>query len=388
MTPTVLIAHTADYLNAARLALAFRAVGCGVQALCRRAHPVRRLPFLEAVYDYSPVTPLRSFCGAIASAAPDLIVACDDWSVRLLHQLYLREGTRSEAPTPVQIAIERSLGRMDAYGLLLARSRLGKVAVMAGVLVPWTATVASIKQLERWLRAEGFPAVIKRDHSSGGAGVAIVHDLSGASHSFRRMIGWRNLARSLKWLAFEHDTEWAFDLLRSPPTTVSVQRYVPGIAANCAVACWNGEVLAGICVEAVATAGPTGRATVLRVVENRGMFQAAERIVGAFGLSGFCGFDFVLEENTGRAHLIEINPRATQTNHLALGSGRDLVAALRVRISGEPLRERQAVTDRDLIVVYPPRTDGRGVPAPVAAAYHDVPLEAPELIEAISQRRG
>ena len=51
----------------------------------------------------------------------------------------------------------------------------------------------------------------------------------------------------------------------------------------------------------------------------------ARRIAARFGLSGLQGLDFVRDEE-GLPHLIEINPRATQICHLALGS--DLPAAL------------------------------------------------------------
>ena len=56
------------------------------------------------------------------------------------------------------------------------------------------------------------------------------------------------------------------------------------------------------------------------------------------GLSGLCGFDFMQEANTGKAYLIEINPRATQVGHLTLGGGRDLPAALYGAVTGQPIR--------------------------------------------------
>lgn len=258
MLPHILIAHTDHFMNAARLTLAFRAVGCRVQVLSRRSHPLRRWPlaFVERLFNYNPLAPLRSFRSAIVGAAPDLIIACDDGSVRLLHRLHLNEMKRQGSPTLVAQTIGRSLGRPDAYSLLFVRSRLA-----------------------------GF--------------------------------------------------------------------------------------------EAAATNGPTGRATVMRIVDNHQMRRVAERIVGTFGLSGFCGLDFVLEQGTGLAYLIEINPRATQMNHLALGAKQDLVAALRARLSGAPLVDRPAVTDRDLVVVFPAQGGAQDLLSP-AAAYYDTPFEAPD----------
>lgn len=375
-----MIIHTDHFMNAARLALAFRAVQCRVQVLSRRSHPVHWLgrSAVERFFSYNPFAPLHSFRSAIAAAAPDIIIACDDWAVRLLHQLYLREVRRSGRPSRMADVIGRSLGRPEAYGLLSIRSRLAEIAAKANVRIPFTEAIGDLRQLEAWLRAQGYPAVVKRDHSYAGAGVDIVHDLAAARRSLCRMIGWRNFARMVKRAALNSDTEWMFDTLWRTPTGVSAQAYVHGTPANCAVACWNGEMLAGICVEAVATNGPTGRARVLRVVDNSEMLQTAERVVGTFGLSGFCGLDFMLEKETGRAQLIEINPRATQINHLALGGGRDLVAALRARLTGTPLRERPAVTDQDLIVVFPAPSGSEAAGRASAGAYYDVPCPAAE----------
>ena len=45
------------------------------------------------------------------------------------------------------------------------------------------------------------------------------------------------------------------------------------------------------------------------------MAETARQLIRRFGLSGFCGFDFILTDD-GDAHLLEINPRVTPTCHL------------------------------------------------------------------------
>src|SRR2546422_5036658 len=77
-----------------------------------------------------------------------------------------------------------------------------------------------------------------------------------------------------------------------------------------------------------------GHATVVRLIENREILAAVERIVRRLNLSGLHGFDFILESLTGNAYLIEINPRATQVGHLTLGHGRNLPAALFAALTG------------------------------------------------------
>src|SRR5208283_1453997 len=98
---------------------------------------------------------------------------------------------------------------------------------------------------------------------------------------------------------------------------ISLQHYVRGVPANRATVCWQGEVLAGLSVEAVETNTETGFATVVRVVDLPEMADSARVLARTLGLSGFIGFDFIIEAATGRAVLLEMNPRPTQTCHLS-----------------------------------------------------------------------
>jgi len=376
MRPTVLIVHTLGWPNATRLALAFHEADCAVHALSPRAHPLRRLAHVKSFYDFNPFIPLRSFRAAIETAHPDLIVPCDDWSIRLLHRLHQRDsrpGTRA--------AIERSLGRPQSYEIVAARRRLGEIAGIADVPLPRTALPSGVRSLSSTLQIVGFPAVVKRDHSSGGEAVSIVADMREAKRAYRRMTGGLNLARAVKRL-YRGDSEMAFDALGGRKLAVSIQAFIPGGPANCAVACWGGEFLAGISVEVCAATGPTGRASVVRVIDSEDMLETARRIVGRLGLSGFCGFDFILEEGSGRAVLVEINPRATQISHLALGLGRDLPAALRARVANQPVKNRRAVTEQDLIALFPQELARDPASPFLGRAYHDLPREASALVEA------
>jgi carbamoylphosphate synthase large subunit len=382
VVPKILIAHTLQWPNAARLALAFRAADCRVYALCRRSHPLHMLGSVERIFTYHPFAPARSLRAAIEAADPDLIVPCDDGAVALMHYLHSRQAGPGGPAKRLRAVIERSLGRPDSYQLLATRSKLGSIAARAGVLLPRTDRVATLEELRQWLGREGFPAVIKADRTSGGRGVIAVRTLKEAELAFQDRTGARNLARTIKRLIWEQDAELYCRILRGIESGVSVQTLVRGKPANCAVACWEGEVIAVIGVEVLATTSPTGNATVVRVVDNPGMYEAARCVVRRLGISGFCGFDFVIEETSGRPFLIEINPRATQINHLALGPGHDLAAALRARVADEALRESRAVTDRDTIALFPQEWRRNRESSFLHTAYHDVPNNEPELVQA------
>jgi ATP-grasp in the biosynthetic pathway with Ter operon len=163
---------------------------------------------------------------------------------------------------------------------------------------------------------------------------------------------------------------------------VNAQVFVAGHEATTTVACWEGTVLASLHFEVVNKRSSAGPSSVLRLIENAEMSVAAERMVRRLGLSGIHGFDFMVEAHTGNAHLIEINPRATQVGHLALGAGRDLPAALYSALSGEPLRPAKKLTENDTITLFPQEWLREPASPFLTSGYHDVPWEEPELLRA------
>jgi hypothetical protein len=94
------------------------------------------------------------------------------------------------------------------------------------------------------------------------------------------------------------------------------------------LACWRGELLGLVAVEVIASRGPTGAATIVRLINHLEITEAARRVSARLRLSGFHGLDFILEEATGSAFLIELNPRCTQLGHLILRAQGDLAGVL------------------------------------------------------------
>ena len=66
------------------------------------------------------------------------------------------------------------------------------------------------------------------------------------------------------------------------------------------------------------------------------MSQAVERLVRQLNLSGLCGFDFIEDSIDGSIHLIDFNPRATQTCCLLSYEGAQPVLSLAAQLRGLP----------------------------------------------------
>lgn len=379
MRSKVLLATTCRWYSAARLALTFERSGCVVDAVCPPHHPIVFSGAYGRLYRYQGLSPIASMRTAIEQSAPDIIVPCDDLATLHLHQLH-RQASRSGAVAMAEL-LERSLGDPSQFSLIEARSRLIALARELALDVPETNVVANLTDLRDWITRFGLPAVLKTDGTSGGLGVLIVRSEAEAVRGFERLQSPPGGLRTFKRAMFDHDRTLIASWLRRRLPVINIQKFAVGVDANIAVACWEGKVLASISAKVVRTWKKSGPSSVLELIENRYMQLAAEKLAGRLKLSGLCGFDFLLEVNTDRAHLIEMNPRATQTCHLALGTNRNLPAALAAALRREPAPESFAITDKNTIALFPLEWQNDPDSEYIRSGYHDVPWEAPRLVQ-------
>jgi carbamoylphosphate synthase large subunit len=221
--------------------------------------------------------------------------------------------------------------------------------------------------------------VLKADGTWGGNGVKIARTPEEAEQFFLELTRSFNAPVVVKRLILERDRFWLRTWWRHLKPALIVQSYVRGRPANCAVVCWEGRVLAGICVEVVSALRLKGPATVVRVVHNPQMMLSAERIAFRLGLSGFFGLDFMIEDGSDRTYLIEMNPRCTQLCHLRLGKGRDMIGARYAQLTGKPSRETPPVTHNDMIAYFPEAWNCKS--EFIRSSFQDIPRGEPDLIK-------
>jgi hypothetical protein len=226
----------------------------------------------------------------------------------------------------------------------------------------------------------GFPAVLKTDGSYGGRGLRIVKTPSEARRALQALKAPPSMRRAIKRALINGDQSYLRPCLLRTPAVVNAQGFVAGHDATSAVACWQGSVLASIYVIVLRTMGPYGPSSVVRISDSHEVSAAIAKIVSALRLSGMVGFDFIVEDRTDRAYLIEMNPRATQIGHLMLGEGKDLAAAIFGAISQTSAQRTPSVTSQEVIALFPQEWLRDSTSSFLRAAYHDVPWEEPELV--------
>jgi hypothetical protein len=371
---------------ASRLAIALTKAGCAVSAVYpRHGHPLAKTSVVRQRFPYRATDSVGSVKAAIEAVHPDLVLACDDRSVRHLHELHSQCCRQQGFGKHVREVIERSLGAPNSYAVVTSRYGLLAAACEEGIRTPETRLVTKATELRSRDTHLKLPWVLKADGTWGGHGVRIAQHPEEAQQDFANLSRRLSTVRFLKRLIVDRDPYWLESWWRKTRPAITVQSYIEGRPANCAVACWKGEVLAGIAVEVLNAQGANGAATIVRVVDGTEMLSAARRLARRLNLSGLFGLDFMIEDATGLIYLIEMNPRCTPLSHMQLGEGRDLMAALAAQASGSPVRAGAPVTDKETVAYFPQAWHWDPKSELLKSSYHDVPWEEPDLVQELSR---
>jgi hypothetical protein len=348
--------------------------------LCPKGSSALTCRVAEQTFEYSALHPIESLGLAIRSAQPDFIVAGDEPVVDHLHELYEKALEDGPSGRQIRALIERSLGDPEGFDIVRSRYRLLTVAREEGILVPDNAEIRDAADLVKWGQDQDFPWVVKMDGNASGLGVRVVETMGQARRARRTLARHPSSVYVAKRLLVNHDLYPARPWLRRARPAISIQAFIRGTPANISVTAWKGEVVGSFSVVVCQTLERNGPATVVRLVDSPAMRFAAERLARRLKLTGFFGLDFMIEEGSGNAYLIELNPRVTQLCHLNLGPGKDLAGALYERISGIPTESAPTQVSSDKIVLFPNAWMGNLGDEVLASGYHDVPWDDPELL--------
>lgn len=377
--PKVLLFSSADGEFASMIASNFVHEGFIVEALCKDDHVLACSSAVARAFRYSLSRQLGSLRAAIVSSRPDLIVCCDDPARYALTRLH-RASANSTDPESQEIRalIGRSLGKPEHFDLAEEKSRLLEALKDTEVRMPLSLGVPNAEALDEICRMLTFPVVLKRDRTFGGRGVIICRDRDEAMRGYRQLAAAPTLRDSMRDLVRKGDASALKNYLLPSASVIAAQAYIEGRPANRSVGCSSGEVIAGLTVVALKTDRDdiTGPATVVEIVQNAEIDRMASLIVKRLGLSGICGFDFVIETRTGLPYLLELNPRATPTCHLGRAHDSDICGALRRAFGGGLPATKTAVHQGDVagpIALFPGELRRDPASSYVVSGYHAAP---------------
>jgi len=303
------------------------------------------------VFSYNGYAPVESLQNAIDSFGPDIVIPSCDRSVQHLHELHAICSSRGPECLKTGELIERSLGNPAGFPTVSSRFELLKIAQLEGILVPRTASVENNAEFTGWSGGSAAPWVIKADGTWGGQGVRIARSMAAAERSVEEFTKGAGFLSLFKALLLNRNWDWVLAEWRHSGRPVVAQSFIHGRPANCAVVCWEGNVLASVAVEVIQSRGATGPATLVQLVPGREMIAAASKLARRLGISGFFGLDFMIEEGTGAVYLIEMNPRCTPPCALPLKEGHDLVKAFCARLAGRAVTGETSAVE-PIVIAY------------------------------------
>jgi glutathione synthase/RimK-type ligase-like ATP-grasp enzyme len=378
----ILVFATQTNPLAARISIALACVGFRVAALTPDRHPVRKAHKIQHHFAYHSGSRLKSLFRAIDRWSPDLLACTDDLAVRELQSLHKRTAASDDkAGRRISDLIELSLGPPTSFSAIRNKSDFLALAELEGLRCPKTIVIPAARAFESAPAGLTYPIVVKADHSHGGRCVRIVNrdaDLRAAVWELQTPYTWRSRGFFGAMLGSEALSPLMLPLRR----TISLQEYVVGRPSNRAVICWKGKVLAGISVEAVEETYEHGPASVVRLIDHLEMAMVCEHMVKRLHMSGFVGFDFILD-SANRAWLLEMNPRVTQTCHFLLADGTNLAGSLYTQMKRQLPPSRLAPIHRDLIALFPNEILRCPSSNYLQSCQHDVPWEEPELVRGV-----
>ena len=327
VNPTVLIVTTQTWMQLTRMALRLTRYGCPVSVLGPPRSELRFFAGLKSWHLLQHGAPLDALQTAITRSGATVLLPGDDLAVWLLHALHEHSPRHRDL-------VERSIGPSSSFTTVLSRYKLLSLAASLGIAVPETAPAYQVQDARQWCSQHTPPFVLKKDGTFGGGGVEIVHDLSELDQHYARLNAIPSTSERTN--ASAGSSSPALPHPWGPDAELSVQSYIPGVAANAMFACDQGRILGNVQARVVAAKGQIGPALMIELVDDERMATAGRLIAASLGLSGFFGLDFVLEQETGTPFLVEMNPRCTRLGHTAVANQTDLAGLLWACWSSHP----------------------------------------------------
>lgn len=386
--PRLLVLSANRWPTAGQIASALLRAGFEVAVVCPMDSPVYQLRKLQARFRFRPRSSTASIKSAITAWSPDILIPADDVVAQALRSLYLKASKNNSDPNSIKLSklLEFSFG--DPHGFLITRSKseILSVAASLGITCPKTRVLTNSFRFAAKETAITFPVLVKTDDAWGGKGVRLVDDRSALRAAAAELLlpyNWpeklkRVLGRNFAMKLFH----WAFGELRK----ISIQQYVTGRPCTRAVVCWKGQVLAGITVDVLATLYEFGPATIVKVIDHPSVTAAAEKIVAKLGLSGFLGFDFILDA-ANNSWFLEINQRATQICYIC-ANNEDLAGSFFAQLTGMRPEATYCVVDQDTFTLFPYETPRARQMIPDIPNEKGAPDDEPDYVKGCRAQQG
>ncbi|UOF01840.1 ATP-binding protein [Bdellovibrio reynosensis] len=383
MVKKILIVALAEkWTGISRLPGGLKRAGFDVYAYAPKNSYLAKTSFLNGRMLYPTFTYARSkvvYLGIILSILrlrPDLVVPGDEDALLALQAL-------AKFPL-IGKKITSSLPGYTDPSVLLSKSKFVAKCAKWGVRVPKNIEVKNLQEALTAAPRLGFPLVVKYDFGYGASGVEVVHNeeqLIKSLSSTQKVSLVTKIKRVIKTLLFV--------VPKDDENGLSLQQYISGQVGLAPFCAQNGAVFAANPMLKHKTyPGATGPSSVVVGVDNQEIHQAILTVAKNLSYTGFGSLDFIVEQKTGEAYVIELNPRPVPTVHFDSDlCAQDLCASFykglnkqfKPHDSGAPLY-------KSFTIALFPNEKRRDPQSPyLTQSYHDIPKDDEVLMEALDR---
>ncbi|WP_413577672.1 ATP-grasp domain-containing protein [Bdellovibrio sp. HCB290] len=387
MTKRVLIIALAkDWTGISRLPSGLSRAGFDVVALCPTGSFLSKTKFLNQVMTYPTFTFTRSklvylwILTAMLRFKADIILPGDEDALLAMQNL---ANTSSKIPGLGFLSkkLRQFTAPREFDSVVLNKSRFVENCREWGVRVPKNTRVDSLEMALQEVSSFGYPVVLKFDFGYGASGVTVCQNEVDLRKGFAKhsTVGFsKKLKELIKRLVFV--------VQESTEAGISLQQYISGPVGLVPFVAKNGHVFAiNPMLKHKTYPGATGPSSVVKGIDNPEVRNAVMVSASKLNYSGFGSLDFIIDEKTQDAYIIELNPRPVPTSHFS-GElcAEDLCVALYDGLYGK-VSIGSPVFKPYLIALFP-NEKRRDPNSPyLTEAYHDVPAGDPELQSALDQ---
>ena len=350
MSKVLMIAFETGRWGPARLIAPMTEAGFEIAVLCPAENIICKSSHVKRFFELRELKSWRRFAKKLIAALnewqPTFILPCDEQVIAAIHFIIRRKLAGIEIITDqhLQVLLD-SIGKPEKLDAMIFKSDTHDLAIELQVKVPQSGRVNSAIKAVEIAEEIGFPVFVKKSFSWASRGTIKCQNASEVSQAYKdlnpKTSPFKRIARHLlcrDWYPTNSATE--------------VQKAILGVSAMFNVVAWRGQNLGGFFGSREQTIGGNGPSTIVRLGPNAICEDSARKLVAAMGTSGFWAFDFMWDQSTNSATLLECNPRPNQVSHLGPNIGVDLCVALKKACAGEDVQS-VPVTQSALVPLFP-----------------------------------
>jgi hypothetical protein len=379
----LIVALNEKWTGISRLPSGLTRVGFETYAVCPKNSFLAKTKFLKGTVLFPTFTYARSkivylwIIYSLFKIRPDLIIPGDEDTI-----LALQNINKLLDKVPLLNAVSRiisdSMSPKKFDKLIMSKSAFQKKCNEWGILAPKNIFVHSSEEALKAAEEIGFPIVIKKDSGYGGSGVFICENRN-------EMLLNLKLIENVKLLDVvkSYLKRLFFVSVVNNEGGMSIQQFIKGTSGLTPFCAEGGTVYGYNQMLRLRTyPGKTGPASVSEGYYDEEIEKSVRKIASELSFTGFASFEFIVEEKSKKAFAVEFNARPTPSCHMdSTAVVNDLCECFYNGLNRRPI-EKKAF--RSYTIAMYPGEKRRDPNSPfLNSAFHDVPLQDPNLLAAI-----